>query len=145
MDPSDQGRRTSLVAVAQPARGRGVAGIAVGQQVGAPLRLVLGVFYAFFYFAFVLIAPALVMAPLLWLGVSRILVYNLVLLSGFVLSGVGAALLVRDLTRSAPAAVSPIVATTSSNVTFSSCWPRSALVVGVKMGDSILEPSTSPS
>jgi hypothetical protein len=52
-----------------------------------------------------LLAPAVVAAPLLWMGISRILVYNLVFVSGFILSGVGTALLVRDLTRSPGAAI----------------------------------------
>src|ERR1041384_8824933 len=45
-----------------------------------------------------LLLPAAVAAPLHWIGIGQILVYNLVLLSGFVLSGVGTALLVRSLT-----------------------------------------------
>lgn len=52
-----------------------------------------------------LLAPSLLAAPLLWLGLGRIFVYNVVLLSGFILSGVGMALLVRELTRSTGAAV----------------------------------------
>src|SRR5438876_5034313 len=52
-----------------------------------------------------LLAPAVVAAPLLWMGVSRILVYNLVFLSGFIFSGVGTALLVRDLTRHTGASI----------------------------------------
>jgi hypothetical protein len=47
-----------------------------------------------------LLAPALVGAPLLWLGAGPILVYNLLLMAAFVLSGVAMALLVRDLTAS---------------------------------------------
>jgi hypothetical protein len=46
-----------------------------------------------------LLAPSVVATPLLWMGMSSILVYNLVFVSGFILSGVGTALLVRDLTR----------------------------------------------
>jgi len=45
-----------------------------------------------------LIVPGLVVAPLHWLGVGPILIHNLVFLSGFALSGVGVALLVRRLT-----------------------------------------------
>jgi hypothetical protein len=45
-----------------------------------------------------LLAPAVVGAPLLWLGAGPVLVYNLLLMAAFVLSGVGTALLVRDLT-----------------------------------------------
>jgi hypothetical protein len=52
-----------------------------------------------------LLAPAVVATPLLWMGVSRILVYNLVFVSGFILSGVGTALLVRDLTRNNGASI----------------------------------------
>ena len=52
-----------------------------------------------------LLAPAVVAAPLLWMGVSRILVYNLVFVSGFIFSGVGTALLVRDLTRNTGASI----------------------------------------
>src|SRR5262249_37003893 len=37
-------------------------------------------------------------APLAWLGVGPLLVYNIVFLSGFVVSGAGVALLVRSLT-----------------------------------------------
>ena len=49
-------------------------------------------------FSETLIVPGIVVAPLHWLGVGPILVYNLVFLSGFALSGVGVALLVRRLT-----------------------------------------------
>jgi hypothetical protein len=45
-----------------------------------------------------LIVPGAVAAPLQWAGVGPIVVYNLVLLSGFAISGVGVALLVRRLT-----------------------------------------------
>lgn len=44
-------------------------------------------------------------APLMWLGAPTVLVYNLLVLAGFVLSGLGAFLLVRDLTRSSAAGV----------------------------------------
>ena len=49
-------------------------------------------------FAETMLAPAIAVAPLHWLGVERILIYNLVFLAGFVLSGVATALLVRSLT-----------------------------------------------
>lgn len=52
-----------------------------------------------------LLAPSLIASPLLWLGAGRLFVYNLVFLGGFVLSGAGAALLVRDLTRQTGAAI----------------------------------------
>jgi len=52
-----------------------------------------------------LLAPTVVAAPLLWMGMPSIAVYNVVLLSGFVLSGVGAALLVRELTHHTSAAI----------------------------------------
>src|SRR6185436_11941127 len=52
-----------------------------------------------------LLAPAIFVAPLLWMGVSNVFVYNLVFVSGFILSGVGAALLVRDLTGTTGAAI----------------------------------------
>ena len=56
-------------------------------------------------FSETLIVPGVIVAPLHWLGVGSILVYNLVFLSGFALSGVGAALLVRRLTGSIGAAI----------------------------------------
>ncbi len=57
-----------------------------------------------------LLLPSLVAAPLHWAGVGPILVYNLVFLSGFALSGVGMALLVRSLTgRDAAGIVAGIV------------------------------------
>lgn len=52
-----------------------------------------------------LLVPGLVAAPLFWLGVGPILIYNLVFLSGFALSGVGVALLVRRLTGNNGAAI----------------------------------------
>ena len=52
-----------------------------------------------------LIVPALMSAPLFWLGVHPVLVYNLLFLSGFVLSGVTAFLLVRALTGRRDAAL----------------------------------------
>jgi hypothetical protein len=45
-----------------------------------------------------LLVPAAIVAPLHWVGVGPLLVYNIVLLSGFIVSGVGVALLVRSLT-----------------------------------------------
>ncbi len=47
-----------------------------------------------------LLAPALVGAPLLYAGAGPILVYNLLMFASFVFTGVGMALLVRDLTGS---------------------------------------------
>ena len=52
-----------------------------------------------------LIVPGIAAAPLHWLGVGPILIYNLVFLSGFALSGVGIALLVRRLTGHTGAAI----------------------------------------
>ena len=52
-----------------------------------------------------LLAPAAAAAPLLWIGVGPVLVYNLLLMTAFVASGVGTALLVRDLTGSSTAAL----------------------------------------
>jgi hypothetical protein len=52
-----------------------------------------------------LLVPGLFAAPLYWLGVAPILIYNLVFLSGFALSGVGVALLVRRLTGNNGAAL----------------------------------------
>jgi hypothetical protein len=52
-----------------------------------------------------LLVPGLIAAPLHWLGMAPILVYNLVFLSGFALSGVGVALLVRRLTGNTGAAI----------------------------------------
>jgi hypothetical protein len=52
-----------------------------------------------------LLVPGLLSAPLYWLGFGPILIYNLVFLSGFALSGVGVALLVRRLTGNAGAAI----------------------------------------
>ena len=52
-----------------------------------------------------LLLPAVVAAPLRWIGAGPILVHNIVLLSGFVLSGVGMACLVRALTGNAAAGV----------------------------------------
>ncbi|HYM22882.1 MAG TPA: hypothetical protein VEU08_06730 [Vicinamibacterales bacterium] len=52
-----------------------------------------------------LIAPGVAAAPLRWIGVGPILVYNIVFLSGFIVSGVGVALLVRRLTERPAAGV----------------------------------------
>jgi hypothetical protein len=49
-------------------------------------------------FSETMIVPALIVAPLRWLGAGTLLVYNLVFLSGFIVSGAGVALLVRSLT-----------------------------------------------
>src|SRR6185503_18739166 len=56
-------------------------------------------------FSETLLVPGLIVAPLHWLGVGPILIYNLVFLSGFAISGVGVALLVRRLTGNAGAAI----------------------------------------
>lgn len=50
-----------------------------------------------------LLLPGAVAAPLHWAGVPPLVVYNLVFLSGFVISGAGTALLVRTLTGSGAA------------------------------------------
>ena len=52
-----------------------------------------------------LIVPALMSAPLFWIGVHPVLVYNILLLSSFVLSGVAMFLLVRALTGRSDAAM----------------------------------------
>src|SRR5262249_38361066 len=52
-----------------------------------------------------MLVPGTIAAPLYWLGVGPILIYNLVFLSGFALSGVGVALLVRRLTGSIGASI----------------------------------------
>src|SRR5712691_242914 len=52
-----------------------------------------------------LLVPGMIVAPLHWLGVGSILIYNLVFLSGFAVSGVGVALLVRRLTANSGAAI----------------------------------------
>jgi hypothetical protein len=46
-----------------------------------------------------MIVPALTVAPLVWMGVHQLYAYNILLLSGFALSGAGMFLLVRSLTR----------------------------------------------
>lgn len=52
-----------------------------------------------------MIVPGLMAAPFLWLGVPQLLVYNVLLLAGFALSGAAMFLLVRALTRHTGAAV----------------------------------------
>src|SRR5580765_5007057 len=52
-----------------------------------------------------LVVPALMSAPFFWIGVHPVVIYNLLLLSGFALSGVAMFLLVRALTGRADAAV----------------------------------------
>src|SRR5262245_57738783 len=47
-----------------------------------------------------LLVPGAFAAPLQWLGAPPLLVYNIVFLSGFIISGAGTALLVRALTGS---------------------------------------------
>jgi hypothetical protein len=54
-------------------------------------------------FSETLLVPAALVAPLAWLGVGPLLVYNIVFLSGFIVSGAGVALLVRSLTGRAGA------------------------------------------
>jgi hypothetical protein len=56
-------------------------------------------------FSETLLLPAAIVAPLRWIGVGPILVYNIVFLSGFIVSGAGVALLVRSLTGNAAAGV----------------------------------------
>ena len=56
-------------------------------------------------FSETLIVPATIVAPLRWIGVGPLLVYNVVFLSGFIVSGAGVALLVRSLTDNAAAGV----------------------------------------
>jgi hypothetical protein len=51
------------------------------------------------------IVPSLTVAPLLWMGVHQLLAYNLLLLSGFALSGAAMFLLVRSLTQDVGAAL----------------------------------------
>jgi hypothetical protein len=52
-----------------------------------------------------LIVPALMVAPLLWLGVHPVVAYNILFLAGFVLSGITTFLLVRALTGRVDAAL----------------------------------------
>lgn len=49
--------------------------------------------------------PALIVAPFFWLGVHKVLIYNVLFLSGFVLSGVTMFMLVRALTARRDAAL----------------------------------------
>jgi hypothetical protein len=56
-------------------------------------------------FSETLLLPAAIVAPLRWIGVGPILVYNIVFLSGFIISGAGVALLVRSLTADGAAGV----------------------------------------
>jgi hypothetical protein len=51
------------------------------------------------------LAEGLAGAPLQWIGVPTVIVYNLLVLAGFVLSALGAFLLVRDLTGSSAAGI----------------------------------------
>jgi Protein of unknown function (DUF6044)/Dolichyl-phosphate-mannose-protein mannosyltransferase len=52
-----------------------------------------------------LLLPGTLAAPLHWIGVAPLLVHNLVLLSGFAVSGAGTALLVRSLTGNTAGAI----------------------------------------
>jgi hypothetical protein len=52
-----------------------------------------------------MLVPALMAAPLLWIGLPQLLVYNVIFLSAFALSGVTMFLLVRSLTRHVGAAL----------------------------------------
>jgi hypothetical protein len=54
-------------------------------------------------FSETMLVPAVAVAPLRWLGAGVLFTYNLVFLSGFVISGAGVALLVRSLTGSGAA------------------------------------------
>ncbi len=56
-------------------------------------------------FSDAVLLPALLGAPLAWLGVPSVIVYNLAVLASFVLCGLGMFLLVRDLTGSSAAGV----------------------------------------
>jgi hypothetical protein len=56
-------------------------------------------------FSDAMIVPSLMIAPLLWMGAPPLLACNILLLSGFALSGGGMFLLVRSLTRSTGAAL----------------------------------------
>ena len=51
-----------------------------------------------------MLVPGLMAAPLFWLGVPQLVVYNIMLLSSFALSGATMFLLVRSLTRNSGAA-----------------------------------------
>lgn len=52
-----------------------------------------------------MLVPGLITAPFFWLGVNRVLVYNLLFLSAFVVSGATMSLLVRALTKRRDAAI----------------------------------------
>jgi hypothetical protein len=52
-----------------------------------------------------ILAPGLLAAPLLWVGIDQVTVYNLMIFAGFALSGLGAYLLVRHLTANTLAGV----------------------------------------
>jgi hypothetical protein len=56
-------------------------------------------------FSDAMLVPALMAAPLLWLGVPQLIVYNVTLLSAFAFSGAGMFVLVRSLTRHVGAAL----------------------------------------
>ena len=56
-------------------------------------------------FSDAMIVPSLMVAPLVWSGVHQVIAYNVLLLSGFVLSGIGMFVLVRSLTRHIGAAL----------------------------------------
>ena len=79
------------------------------QLPNAPARLFDGnIFYpqrGTLAFSESLIMPALIVAPLSWVGVGPIFVYNVVFLSALVFSGLGVTLLVLELTGEARAAI----------------------------------------
>jgi hypothetical protein len=52
-----------------------------------------------------MLVPSMMIAPIVWLGVDRVVAYNILLLSGFALSGAAMFLLVRSLTRHLGAAL----------------------------------------
>jgi hypothetical protein len=56
-------------------------------------------------FSDILLVPALTVTPLLWAGIGPILAYNIVFLSAMILSGLGVALLVHELTGERGAAI----------------------------------------
>jgi hypothetical protein len=56
-------------------------------------------------FSETMLLPAVTVAPLRWIGAGVLFTYNLVFLSGFVVSGAGVALLVRSLTGSGGAGI----------------------------------------
>jgi hypothetical protein len=56
-------------------------------------------------FSDVLLVPAFTVTPLLWAGIGPVLAYNIVFLSAMILSGLGAALLVHELTGEPGAAI----------------------------------------